>query len=111
MRRLSITVAGFICQTCSKREIFPASRPHGCSITMFSNKSKSCITSFLLRTKLDFEVLYSSLFHKGIVVFVLAIQGIKAGQIKMAKVEKIRKKKLLISCMAKFHGKVKNKKD
>ena len=69
---------------------------------MFSNKSESCTPLFLLRTKLDFEVTNSSLFYKGIVVFMLAIQGTQVGQIKIAKVEKIGKKKA-INIM---HGKV-----
>lgn len=41
----------------------------------------------------------------------LTIQGTQLGQIKIAKVEKIGEKRLLISCMAKFHGEVKKKKN
>ena len=55
-----------------------------------------------MRTKLDFEVTNSSLFYKGIVVFMLVTQGTQVGQIKMAKVEKLRKKRA-INIM---HGKV-----
>ena len=43
------------------------------------------------------------MFYKGIVVFMLAIQGTQVGQIKIAKVEKIGEKKA-INIM--HHGKV-----